>query len=523
MSKSFILGILCLVLLFVHQSYAQGITTFTCDQKAEELLKFKNDFKNYPPQLIDEMMEFIAPCAVNYKENLSAAYAKALLHFEKKDYGIIGGINYELSRYYLKQLADINYAPAMYTHSLNLVEGNYIQFPGRKLRHAEDYLKKLTNQSSYKKDVVNYLLGYIALKNQGLGEEIVSIYSLRRAKRLFEASKLPMAKHWLAVMHYFGYGTPQNKTKALQMLSENNILNSRILKQHLQSQNNDWIPISAEERFACIEGFPKPSSINTVIGNTKTILHGKFLEFNTSAIGVLRSVPITLEINVTQDYDSYKHIDCKVTINGVTTTAIGKIFNASYAGGTTMSFTLGTSLELPSVKRLLKDHPDHTKTTYKIGSMNLNEIMIDNKLALVAKVNSTSSKVVELDEVMRAPYRMILYPETPLSTTTTSITSLSNKTLKNAIPKVLDKNFATISPNPIGNEFNITYTLDQVAEVQVSVYDFFGQQQISLPSQKYTNEGTQTITVDSNKLPSGTYVIQMIVDGIPYSKTVVKL
>jgi hypothetical protein len=114
---------------------------------------------------------------------------------------------------------------------------------------------------------------------------------------------------------------------------------------------------------------------------------------------------------------------------------------------------------------------------------------------------------------------MVLYPETPASATA----SIADTALKAASPLSLDKNFATISPNPIGNVFNITYTLDQAAEVQVAIYDFFGQQRISLPSQKYTTKGIQTITVDSAALPSGTYVIQMTINGAPYSKTVVKL
>jgi len=116
---------------------------------------------------------------------------------------------------------------------------------------------------------------------------------------------------------------------------------------------------------------------------------------------------------------------------------------------------------------------------------------------------------------------MILYPVS--STVSQALASEADDDLNKSTASVtLDKHFATIAPNPIGDQFSITYTLEQSAEVQVGVYDFFGQQRISVPAQKNKSGGEQVITIDSSSLSSGTYVIQMTINGQPYSKMGIK-
>ncbi|WP_106793540.1 T9SS type A sorting domain-containing protein [Aquimarina sp. Aq78] len=519
MNTSFVWGLLCLALLSVHQSYAQEPTGLTCAQKAEVILKFKNDFKNYPPALIDEMIEYITPCAeASYgRTNPSSAYAKGLLHLKKGDYTTLFGKRTELSSLHISRAAYYQYPPAMLTHGINLLTDVYKEkYHIRYSTISKDFEKLLT--LDHKKDIANYVLGYLNLKNLVTKEDFTNTTLVNKAKAHFENSNHPMAKHWLAIMQYYGYGVPKDKAKALQMLTDNAIFNSKTLKQHLQNQNNDWIPISAEERLAIIENYDTNYKPVTVIGSGNTIFKGHFIEFDWTAAGVKQRIPVTLSIAIREDHGSYKDVRLELTMNGETKIHDNKLKKISSTNAFYMTFNQLQPLKLPPVKNILQDHPDKNTLSYGISELFFKEETINGKQALIIKPSRTT-EILELNEKVHTPIRMVLYPETPAPATV----SIADTALKATSPVSLDKNFATISPNPIGNEFNITYTLDQAAEVQVAIYDFFGQQRISLPSQKNTTKGTQTITVDSATLPSGTYVIQMTINGAPYSKTVVKL
>ncbi|WP_084050610.1 T9SS type A sorting domain-containing protein [Aquimarina macrocephali] len=520
MNKSFVWGLLCLALLLVHQSYAQEPTPLTCEQKAEIILKSKNDFKNYPPGLIDKMIEYITPCAeASYgRTNPSSAYAKGLLHLQKGDYAFLFGKRRELSFLHLFRAAYHQYPPAMLDHSINLLSNGY------KEKHhfaygtiANDFEKLIT--LDYKPDIAHYVLGYLNLKNLVTLEDFTNTSLVTKAKTHFESSNHPMAKHWLAIMQYYGYGMPKDKAKALQMLSENNIFNSRTLKQTLQNQGSDWIPISAEERLASINNYNTHRNPITLIGSGKTNFQGHFIEYDWTAAGVKRYIPVTLSVTKRQDHGTYDDIRLELTMNGETKIhdiRLAKITSTTYESG--FGFGQFIPLVLPSLQNDLQDHPDHSTLTYSIQGLNFKQATVDGKQALIVKA-TRYTEIEELKEKVYTPLRMVLYPETPASATA----SITDTSLKSAKPLALDKNFATISPNPIGNEFAITYTLDQAAEVEVAVYDFYGKQRIYMPGQKHIAKGTQTITVDSAALPSGTYVIQMTINGAPYSKTVVKL
>jgi len=71
-----------------------------------------------------------------------------------------------------------------------------------------------------------YSIGYLYFKGLGSIEQDYS-----KAIQWFSKTKYPMSVHWLAICNYFGYGTPVNKDKAIELLVANakRIDNSRIL------------------------------------------------------------------------------------------------------------------------------------------------------------------------------------------------------------------------------------------------------------------------------------------------------
>src|SRR5690606_4488564 len=74
-----------------------------------------------------------------------------------------------------------------------------------------------------------YLLGYMYFKGFAVEQ------SYDKAVEWFEISEWPMARHWLGYCYYFGYGVPQNTEKALEILKPNDILNSKKLIEHIES------------------------------------------------------------------------------------------------------------------------------------------------------------------------------------------------------------------------------------------------------------------------------------------------
>ncbi|WP_282079579.1 T9SS type A sorting domain-containing protein [Aquimarina algiphila] len=524
MNKSLVWGLLCLALTFTQPTFAQ-LTKTECDQKAEIILALKNDFKDYPNTLIDEFIEEITPCAdLSFgRTSPASAYAKGLLHFKKGDFGNVFGSRKELSKLYLLRSAAYNYPPGMLTYNLKLLTNSFIEsddhIPYNEI--IQDLNGALTQE--YKTDVTHYVLGYLHLKNllysTGVNIPFTTQESANKAKVHFESSNHPMAKHWLAIMHYYGYGVPQDKAKGLQMLSENDIFNSRSLVNFLQNHNTDWIPISAEERLIPLQLFYNLATpdINSL---KDKVYQGHWVEYDlmNKEEGVKRYTPMSLDFTRITPDANQSNFGYKLTVDGKTAW-----LNASLSASNnqvSLKAPLSKSLLLPALESLLQDHPDKNTVTYKVTGVFLNfaETEINGKTALLGELKC---RVAETNERIGAPIRLILYPEAPTPAATSN--TIAEASLKTEMPLVLDKDFATISPNPIGDQFNITYSLDQQAEVQVSIYDFFGHQRVSLPSQNTTTIGQQTMTIDSSTLPSGTYIIQMIIDGQPYSKTVVKL
>ncbi len=489
MKKLNFLGVLIITLCFVHQSYAQDFTPLSCDEKADLIISYKNQLGDFPDEILDEMLDYISTCAS--RSSPKSFYAKGMILLEKKSYRAAESAM-QLAGYY-------KHGPAQIEHGMNYLHGKY-NLRRKNYGKASSSFRDAA-QNNYKMDLVNYLTGYVNLKGLNSSRQFQENHDYPQAKYFFEHSNHPMAKHWLAVMYYYGYGVEKDEQKALQMLSENDIFNSRFMLEHLPTQNNDWIPISAEERATCVS---PPSSYTVHPANVNKTFTGNFIEFDWFGLGVKRLLPATLTLDVSSvsGDDPFTY---DFTIEGQTISGTGIVRVNNWLYFDDLTFTL---------PRLHQDHPEKSNVTYKINQLNVGEKTIDGIPSLVFR--SVDVELLELKEHIKAPIRLILHEEGTTQAT-------SSRAATPASPIVVDKNFATISPNPIGDQFNITYTLHQTADIQVSVYDFYGQQKMRVPSQKNTSNGEQVITINSAALPSGTYIIQMTIDGQPYSKTVVKL
>jgi hypothetical protein len=78
-----------------------------------------------------------------------------------------------------------------------------------------------------------------------------------------------------------------------------------------------------------------------------------------------------------------------------------------------------------------------------------------------------------------------------------------------------------VYPNPITDVTHLTFDLESTANVQIAVINILGEVVLAIPS-KTLLEGNHTLSVNSNNLPTGIYVTNLIVNGSVYSKKLIK-
>ncbi|MEM9820800.1 MAG: M64 family metallopeptidase [Bacteroidota bacterium] len=79
-----------------------------------------------------------------------------------------------------------------------------------------------------------------------------------------------------------------------------------------------------------------------------------------------------------------------------------------------------------------------------------------------------------------------------------------------------------VYPNPTKDRLQVNYELDQGSEVQIVLYDQLGQLIQQSPSTRQAS-GEHDYAIDMSQLPTGNYRLQLLIDGIPFSRPIVKM
>ena len=106
---------------------------------------------------------------------------------------------------------------------------------------------------------------------------------------------------------------------------------------------------------------------------------------------------------------------------------------------------------------------------------------------------------------------IVVKPATSARTASGETVSLAESNTINSDELTSELNFK-VSPNPVQSDMNIALNGAAKGKVSIVVYGLDGK---ALLQQEFTNQGTGTInkTVNLSKLPSGIYVVQVVVDG----------
>lgn len=74
----------------------------------------------------------------------------------------------------------------------------------------------------------------------------------------------------------------------------------------------------------------------------------------------------------------------------------------------------------------------------------------------------------------------------------------------------LQKADLQIGPNPFQNDLNITWNMNQEAEVSIYLYDLTGKRVDVIRDSMWTQEGSQQLTYNASHLQTGAYVIEVL-------------
>lgn len=339
-----------------------------------------------------------------------------------------------------------------------------------------------------------YSLGYLYLKGLGnIGQDY------RKALKWLEKSKYPMAKHWLAQFHYYGYGLPINKQKGLELLRANAIGNSEVLL-------SQW---EYEMKHPEVEAITQNSNESGVAANTNDTTQinsgglphgvlgnwlGEWQIMDWSGQKVTRTIPIEIEISDTGNRLLYVKIvlDGNEFNGGLIQTKNELIFPD-------MSITL---------KKRYTDHPDELTLNYRLTSFVFRTSSIAGVQYLAGELETT----IENWSEPGPPGRLILQKEA----------KVLNPDVLEALAEQ-NGHFFKVHPNPFEEDLLLHYVLGQDSEVSIRLLDYYQPSKVVRVKQRKQKKGEHMLALDGlNTLKSGLYIIDMTAGAGRYSRIVIR-
>jgi hypothetical protein len=80
----------------------------------------------------------------------------------------------------------------------------------------------------------------------------------------------------------------------------------------------------------------------------------------------------------------------------------------------------------------------------------------------------------------------------------------------------------TVYPNPVQNEFSLSFDMVQTGDVSVKIYSLSGAE-LKTFSFKNVISGSQTLNLDVSALHRGTFLVQLVTDQQKQVKKIMKL
>ncbi|MEM9884393.1 MAG: hypothetical protein AAF849_00760 [Bacteroidota bacterium] len=390
----------------------------------------------------------------------------------------------------VKALADKDNPEAHYYLGLLQKDGLGIKQSFRKSRKSFKRAYDLGNTKAA------YSLGYYFLKGIGdIEQDYIKAY------RWFKKSDYPMAKHWMAKMHFMGLGRKCNKEKAISILETNELYNSKVLLEQYTKNDppravssklfSDFIGKNTIKELYGLNNFHRTPHATIFEGEWE----GEYFQLDWSKNKILRFLPFELEFSRKDELNG--QFEVRLSISDSTSTT-----NAGYSAGM-LSFE---ELKIP-VKKQYTDYPNFTHLITDISSLEIREIQTSDGSLLVAKMNAN----YPLWQEKTNPGLLIFKKKSLLS--------------KEALMAFEEQanDFVRLYPNPFSSYLLLNFDLSEDSDVRITLSNYYNTpayQRIVFEGHKL--KGNHTFEI--NKLPtrSGSYLISIEFNGFVENKIVVK-
>ena len=351
-----------------------------------------------------------------------------------------------------------------------------------------------------------YSLGYMYYKGFGVPQD----YS--RAVHWFQKSDDPMAKHFLAICHYFGYGVSVNEQRAVELLTANPTVNSKTfltyVKANLRQTNNETVQQALEGGEAAdsthiapevvknldLEIYPEPLSKKDIQGEWL----GKLVEYDWSGEHIIRISPLELNFNINSK-------NSKVAISG----RIAGQESASMAqfddGNLYVEGNMGFTLD-----KLYSCNPWELSLDHTLFTLALEKRMVAGQEFLTGYADTFIESWTEYG----GPMSVVLRPKSTEG-------EIDLDTLQALAAQ--EEQFIKLYPVPFYNSLTVQYQLEAPSNVFAELYNLHGTNRITiLPTARQdAGEYTYTIPVDP-VLPEGLYVVRLVAGGQVYTRMILK-
>ncbi|CAM1345102.1 T9SS type A sorting domain-containing protein [Tenacibaculum amylolyticum] len=444
--------------------------------KALHILKRKEISKKQ----VEESIQLLKPCAK--QENTLSQLLLGRVYVRQKN-----AVKHKEGFQLIKKAAEKNNPVAMTDLGILYKYGVGCNLS---LTKAQEWFEKASALGDNK---AMYSLGYLYFK--GL-ENIEQDY--KEAVKWFDKSKSEMAKYWLGVCYYYGYGVEKDILKANELLKTNFSLDTTVEDNIL----TESLPLDVSSTLDQ-ENEIQTIETNTFLG-TNTSLNGlwkgQLLLFDWSGKNVEQKTPIQLKINYNTDKDEFSvawNVDNQKKENQFT-----QIENTLYYDD--LNFVLPHTSFRDGIPNTI---------SHKINSVDFKQKTIGARTFLIATIESNIPDWKETGQ----PIRMVLQK---INTTSSTEDELSDEILKALANQ--EAHFIKFYPNPFVNDLIVSYSLDKKANTTVTITDLNGNNGLTIKPNGIQELGNYHYTVNGNQFKQGMYLVTILLDGERKTRIIVK-
>ncbi|MDO6676486.1 T9SS type A sorting domain-containing protein [Tenacibaculum sp. 1_MG-2023] len=337
-----------------------------------------------------------------------------------------------------------------------------------------------------------YLLGYLYLKGFG---NIQQDYT--KAVSWFEKSDYPMAKYWLGVCYYHGYGVEKNVAKANGLLKTNF---DTVKEANISETSKNSEVINVEEIKQVINKEETAASAEVTKQQLHGVWEGDLLFFDWSETHIENKVPF----KVTAKYDT------ESDVLHITTTIADKKQNVDFTKLDNSLYFNNFTVELP-----------HSSFSQNIPSV-LKHQLLSSDIS-IKQFNSETYLTGNLETYVSAwkesgvPIRFVLKKKKKLEN---SEEELSEEALA-ALSKQEDS-FIKLYPNPFEKDVIVSYSLEQPTNTKVTITNMNGLREKVIKPFTSQETGSYQYYVEGTDLPKGMYVVTILVGQERKTRIIIK-